>query len=383
MRIAVITPFYRPSIGGVEYIAYHTARELVRRGYEVHIITTTHDNRWKRISDPGTWIEEGVVIHRLEPSVLRIGYATLMKGLKTVIKRISPDIVHCHNLHPHLFQAIEWKREVGYRIVAQLHHPTATGIDHLPARLLYRYVMRILVKKQREVDAFIAHTNMEKKWLIDEGIEEKRIHIVRYPCIPDELLNYRPETDIHDRLGVDKVIACIGRIHPRKGQHLLVEALKHIRQDLKDVKAYVAGPIADEKYLKQILKTIEKHDLKHHVVIDPRPLPEHDKYDVMASSDLFTHISLKDYTPTIILEALALGTPVIASKIGAIHEMIQDREVGLLIEPGSVNELVKALEILLTNDKLRKIMSLKAREWAKRFTVGRVVDELEEIYDNI
>ena len=87
--LAIITPFYRPSIGGVEYIAYHTARELVRRGYEVHVITTTHDNRWRRIADPGARVEDGVVVRRLKPSILRIGYATIMKGLKFVLKKLS------------------------------------------------------------------------------------------------------------------------------------------------------------------------------------------------------------------------------------------------------------------------------------------------------
>lgn len=116
MRITIIIPFYKPSVGGVEYIVYHTARELTKRGYEVHIITTTHDNCWRRIADPGTRIEEDIIVHRLEPSILRIGYATVMKGLKAFLKRLSPDIVHCHNLHPHFFQAIRWKRELGYKV---------------------------------------------------------------------------------------------------------------------------------------------------------------------------------------------------------------------------------------------------------------------------
>ena len=63
--------------------------------------------------------------------------------------------------------------------------------------------------------------------------------------------------------------------------------------------------------------------------------------------------------------------------------MVKDREAGFLMKPGSVKELVKVLEILLTNSKLRKSISLKAREWAKKFTVSKVVDELENLYNNI
>jgi len=322
MRSTIIIPFYRPSIGGVEYIVYHTARELARKGFEVHIVTTTHDNRWRKVAQPGMTIEEGVHVHRLQPSIIRVGYATIMKDLKETLRKIKPDIVHCHNLHPHLFQAMKWKAELKYKLVAQLHHPIATGIDHLSARLLYGFVVRGIVKNQHKIDAFIAHTNMEKQWLINEGIEEDKVHIIRYPCIPDELFKYKPKTDIHDKLGTDIVITYISRMHPRKGQHLLIQATRYLKEELRDFKVYIAGPISDHKYLQKLKKLVEELDLGKHVVLDPRVLSEQEKLDTIATSDIFACTPILDIHPIIILEALALGTPVIATNVGAIPELL-------------------------------------------------------------
>jgi len=328
-------------MGGVEYIAYHVAKKLVERDFEVHIITTDRDNRWKIVSNQGSMIEENIIVHRLSPSLIRIGYATIMRGLKRTLRDIHPDIVHCHNLHPHLFQTMRWKQELRYKLVAQLHHPTVTGIDHVVARILYKYVIQKFVKNQDKVDALVAHTNMEKLWLVSKGIKESQIRIIRHPCIPDELLEYRPKTDIHEKLAADTVITYVSRIHPRKGQHLLIEAVDCLRQELKDFKAYVAGPLSDEKYLKKLQTLIERLDLRKHVVIDPRSLSECEKLDAIATSDVFVCTPIKDYTPVAVLEALALRTPIVATKVGAIPEMLDGDTI--------IEEYAKAVE----SDKLR------------------------------
>lgn len=383
MRIAIISPFYKPSTGGVEYIAYHTARELAKRGCEVHVITTTCDNRWSKIAEPGTTVEERVVVHRLEPSFIKIGYATIMKGLKETLRKIKPDIVHCHNLHPHLFQAMKWKDELKYKIVAQLHFPVATGIDHLSAKLLYRFVMRELVKNQDKVDAFIAHTNMEKRWLVNEGIKESKIHIIRYPCIPDELFKYKPKTDMHDKLGTDIVITYISRIHPRKGQHLLIEVAKHLKEELREFRIYIAGPTSDYGYLRKLEKLVIKLGLEKYVAIDPRTLTEQEKLDVIATSDIFSCTPILDIHPIVILESLALGTPVVATSVGAITELLSPDIVVEELTRDSRGRLKALLEGILWGE----LQSLKDNAIAlvepKPVEVARAIQRILQNRDRV
>ena len=385
MKVAIITPFYRPSIGGVEYIVYHTAMELVKRGYAVHVITLCYDNRWKVISNPGTVTEQGIVVHRLNPSFIRLGYATIMRGLKEILQKIDPDIVHCHNLHPHLFQAIKWKESMKYRLVAQLHYPVATGLDHFSARLLYRFAIKILVAKQGIVDFFVAHTNLERNWLIEEGISNKRVKVIRYPCIPDSLFNYAPTDDIHNRLSADIVITYISRIHPRKGQHLLIQASKYLQKELKDFKIYMAGPISDKGYLKSLRNMIEKLNLKKHLMLDPRALSNKEKLDAIASADICAFTSTNDYTPVVVLEALALNTPVVATTVGAIPELLAtdsyDRDLAELvcIVPPVPREIANAIQLLIS--RLNGASLNKLQRIAFSHKISTLVDSLEkEVY---
>jgi len=325
MRIAIACTYYPfpPSIGGVEAIARNVARELAKRGHEVHIVTSNLDVTTQRpVTDLGIEEREGVIVHKLKPSNFRVGYARTLEGLKETIAKIKPDIVHAHNLHPHLFQSIKWKSKLGYRLVAQLHFPTATGIDHFTARLLFKLVMWNLVKSQYRVDAFIAHTYMEREWLVSEGIEGSRIHVVRFPGVPDKLLKYRPKSNIHEKLSANTVITYISRIHPRKGQHLLVESTTYLKHYLRDFKVYIAGPPSDLNYLRELYALVDKLNLGKNVVIDPRPLSEEEKLDAIGSSDVFACTTLRDIHPIVILEALALKTPVVATDVGAIPEML-------------------------------------------------------------
>jgi len=62
MRVVIIAPFYRPSVGGVEYIVYRTARGLVGRGFEVHVVSTAFDNRGKRAARVGLSVEGSLCI---------------------------------------------------------------------------------------------------------------------------------------------------------------------------------------------------------------------------------------------------------------------------------------------------------------------------------
>lgn len=372
-----ITPFYRPSIGGVEYIVYHTAKELSRRGYEIHVVTTCCDNRWRKIAELGTVIEENIVIHRLEPSFIKVGYATIMKGLKKALQNIKPDIVHCHNLHPHLFQTMKWKNEIEYKLIAQLHFPIATGIDHFSAKLLLRFVMWKLAREQQKVNAFIAHTNLEKQWLVSEGIRNE-IYIIRYPCVPDELFNYEPEIDIHDRLGASTVITYISRIHPRKGQHLLLEATKYLKRELRDFKIYIAGPTSDHAYLLHLKKLINVDGLEQLVIIEPRALNEHEKLDAITTADIFACTPIQDIHPIVLLEAMALGTPIVTTAIGAISEIVKLNEV--LVRNLHAEAVAKRI-IHVLNTKNSIIQKLRAIAEARR--CSQIVEDLINLYNKI
>jgi len=319
----------------------------VERGFEVHVVSTAFDNRGRRVARVGLSVEDGVFVHRLG-SWFRLGYASVLRGLRSVLGGLRPDVVHAHNLHPHLFQAARWRGALGYGLVAQLHCPVVASFDHLSARVLYKFAMWELVRMQGGVDVFVAHTELERRWLVEEGVEAWRVRVIRFPGVPDEVVGYRPGFDVHERLGADVVVSHVGRLHPRKGQHLLVEAAYYLRRFLEDFKVYIVGPPSDLGYYRRVHRLVEKLGLEKWVVFDARAVPEGEKLDIIASSDVFTYTPLRDYTPVALLEAVGLGVPVVATRVGGIPEMAESLGVEsvVVVDPSGADVARGVVEAL-------------------------------------
>ncbi|MCC6004682.1 MAG: glycosyltransferase family 4 protein [Thermofilum sp.] len=377
MKIAVVCSYYPwpPSVGGVETIVRNVSTQLVKRGHEVYVVTTPFDvTTMKQVSEYGIEEKYGVIVYKLRPGKLKIGYARFIKNLKEVIKDIKPELVHAHSLHPHLLQLALWKEEIGYKLVAELHHP-AIELDFLVQNLAMPFAIQALKLLSKNIDAFIVHTKLEKEWLKTKGICNKKIFLIRFPTIPQELLNYNIQVE---NLGD---VLYLGRIVYRKGIHILIKALSIVKPHLEGIKATIAGP-ADQQYLNYLIELVEKYNLKNNISFIGF-VKEEEKHRFIRSHKIFVLPSLKEYTPCVLLEAQALGVPVIATRVGAVPEMIIDRETGLLVEPNNEVELAKAIEWLLTNKTPYQYFSRKAREFVKDFTTEETVEKLERLYYDI
>lgn len=377
MRIAIVCTYYPfpPSVGGVETIVRNVAVELAKRGHEVHIITSNLDVTTQRtVTVLGVEEREGVIIYKLKPSKLRIGYARTLHGLKETLRKVRPDIVHAHNLHPHLFQLAKWKSELGYKLIAELHYP-AINLDFLIQKLLMKPAMFALRKVSKNTDLFIAHTRLEKSWLEKHGIESSKINTIFTPHISKSLTEY-PITKKDNN-----TILFLSRIVPKKGVHVLIEAFSYIINKVRNVRLLIAGQ-EDPIYVQKLRELVAKFRLGGFVHF-LGSVSEEEKVKLLSSATLFCLPTLADYHPVALLEAQALGTPVVATNVGAISEVVVNGKTGILVEPGNVKQLAEALEMLLTDEEIRGRMSVSAREWAKNFTLEKVVDKLEAVYKNV
>jgi glycosyltransferase involved in cell wall biosynthesis len=229
-----------------------------------------------------------------------------------------------------------------------------------------------LMSVSKSIDAFIAHTNLEKDWLITNGIYGGKVQVVRFPAIPSTIIECRL---CSERLSD---IVYLGRIVHRKGLDIFVKALYEVKKSFSELRITIAGP-SDPQYLSRLMKLVKQLRLESEVTFKGL-VPEKEKYKVIQSHKILVLPSRKEYTPNILLEAQALGVPVIATRVGAVPEMMMDGETGILVEPNNVQELAKAIETLLNNDALRMGFSRKARKFAYNFTVERSAEKLEELY---
>jgi len=180
----------------------------------------------------------------------------------------------------------------------------------------------------------------ENVYHIYQGTELKRFNPVNY-FKPDCLKKYKiPE-------GAAPVIGCMGTFEPRKGQIHLINALAEIKKHLKKVHLLIVGDGDDKKLY---TKRISELGLKENVTI--APFTKHPQKFFRAIDILALPSVRKEGLPNVILEALAMRIPVIASDLAGVMEVVHDGKTGYLLHPSDEQQIADSV-LKMWNDKER------------------------------
>ncbi|TET11793.1 glycosyltransferase, partial [Candidatus Aerophobetes bacterium] len=106
-------------------------------------------------------------------------------------------------------------------------------------------------------------------------------------------------------------------------------------------------------------------------------------YDFLEQAKILILPSLYEGLPNVIVEAMSVGVPVIATRVGGVPDVIKDGETGLLVEPGRVEELAISIKKLIEDDNLRRKMSKNCLEEAKKYSWDHVVERFEDLIERI
>jgi glycosyltransferase involved in cell wall biosynthesis len=173
----------------------------------------------------------------------------------------------------------------------------------------------------------------------------------------------------------------VGRINWWKGQDKLLECAVAMSPRYAALRFLMVGGTydGDNQARQDLLAGIANHQLGDTVsVLDFRP----DVGNVLADMDIFVLPSTEpDPFPTVVLEAMAAGKPIVAFRHGGVCEMVVDGQSGLLCTPGSTNEMVDAITRLLDSSELRKSMGQAGRQRLEQmFTRQAFIDRFSALY---
>jgi glycosyltransferase involved in cell wall biosynthesis len=178
----------------------------------------------------------------------------------------------------------------------------------------------------------------------------------------------------HREKSSDPLILFVGRLVPEKDPLNLLEAFLMILNLFPSARLSMIG---DGPLSGRIETFLREHQLQHRVslqrgIVDIRP--------DMAKAWVLAVSSVQDASPNVILEAMASGLPVVASRVGGIPEMVLHERTGFLFEPSNPESLAYFLTTLLRNEPLRRSMSAVARKRVMDcFTLERMVRETERV----
>lgn len=173
-------------------------------------------------------------------------------------------------------------------------------------------------------------------------------------------------------------ILFIGRLIPRKGFHRVVQALPLVRE-LAQVpfEVEVVGTGAHRAELDALAEKLHVSDLIHYVGMVP--------YDKLEKSyqyaDIFVLTSLSEGMPSVILEAMGCGLPIIASDVGGNNEIVHEGQNGYLIPGDDVNLLADRMVTLINDVHLRHTMGIKSREMALTYDWNTIMGRYNELVE--
>jgi glycosyltransferase involved in cell wall biosynthesis len=213
--------------------------------------------------------------------------------------------------------------------------------------------------------------------VVAHSLHPGRVHVV-VNAVDTDVFVPRARAGLRQELGLSPtgaLVAVVGRLDRNKGTAVALEGIAR----LTDVSAVVVGDGPDRGKLERL---VDERGLGERVrFTGRRPQGEVARY--MAAADLLVFPSrLAEAGPLVVAQALACGTPVVASNVGAVPEMLgEDEAVGVLVRPGSASDVAQAVERLLADPVALAAMKEAARARAlERFTVDRMVDETHAVY---
>jgi glycosyltransferase involved in cell wall biosynthesis len=238
-------------------------------------------------------------------------------------------------------------------------------------------------------DAALYTTESIANCYINIGITVKKSDIV-YEPIDIPLFSKPHDTKrIQQQFSIKKndyVISNIGRITPWKGQHYFLQAIKGIIKQYPNIKILIVGEPGDTKkdkeYFKLLQEIAQKPPLEKHVFLTGK---RNDIAEIMYTSDIVVH-SASEPEPfgLVIAEAMATGTPVIATRGGGPIEIIKEGITGLLVPMKSSAGIREAIKKLLGSRELRETISINARKDVKeRFPIAQHVTKVQKMYEDI
>jgi glycosyltransferase involved in cell wall biosynthesis len=193
---------------------------------------------------------------------------------------------------------------------------------------------------------------------VARGVSPDRCLLIENAIDTDDFARRTDGADARRRAGVPSgrmVVGAVGRLSAEKGFDLLIHAIHRLIRTGHDLELWIAGEGDVGPQLQALARQLGVADRVRLLGYqsDLRPL-----YEAM---DVFALSSVREGLPNVVLEAMALGTPVLATRIAGVPRLVRDGETGVLVEPGSVDELTAGLTRLLDDPDLRARLAAAGR----------------------
>jgi glycosyltransferase involved in cell wall biosynthesis len=169
---------------------------------------------------------------------------------------------------------------------------------------------------------------------------------------------------------------------PWKNHSILIDAVSRLKREMPDIKLLFVGAQHDpsREYVQSLLRMTAEASLQENVTFAQH---RDDVYELISGSRILVHTALNEPMGRVIAEALLLRTPVVAFKSGGIPELIDDGVDGILVEPGDLDGLVRAIKMALEPEVHNQLVENGYRKAKEMFSIDRQSKKILSIYNRL
>ncbi|HSQ56457.1 MAG TPA: glycosyltransferase [Gemmata sp.] len=297
----------------------------------------------------------------------------VVRALLALCRKEKVAIWHGHDYKTNLLGLMLkrfWPMRLVTTVHGWVHHTARTPIYYRIDQLcLPRYEKVICVSDDLLEACLAAGVPARNCVLLENGIdggEYSRRHSV---------------AEAKTRLGLpseDLVIGAVGRLEAEKGFDILIRATQALASRGLNVRLILVGEGGERAKLERLAAELG--------IADRVSLPgwQADVRGYFEAMDVFALSSYREGLPNVVLEAMALEVPVVATRVNGVPRLVQDRRNGMLVEPGDVGGMTSALDQILRNESLREVLRTAGRGTIEsHYSFGHRIARLARIYDEM
>jgi len=361
-RIRVLSLQSGADIGGTELMTWSILRRLDRNIFDIEICFLDEEGPVTEM-----YRQEGMTVRHLryhERPLFRV-----VCDLGWVLKWGNYEIVHMYGLRANLLGRLlgRWARVPG--VVAAQHSVDSwrkwwhVWLDRLTSGMVSVYISNSFAGAQRLQT--VERVPKEKILVIHNGIDTDYLAIARRGKIRREL---GVPADV-------KVFVCVANLREAKGHDTLLKAASR----LDEVNAaWCLWFVGDGPLRSKLEEQAERLGIQRQVYFLGR---RNDVGDILADADIFVLASRWEGLPGAVMEAMAAGLPVVATRVGGLPEVVVDGETGILVTPEDSRALADAMKTLAVSSSLAREFGVAGRRRLEtRFTLDDKVREQERVY---
>jgi glycosyltransferase involved in cell wall biosynthesis len=381
LRVALVALYPAPGAkapGGVRTVVQSIVRGLQVYGdLQIHVIHCHADIPASVVVTAGR-----AQIHYVAMPQRRLVPNTLVSipRVEKLLRQVQPDVVNTHAAH-YTVAALR----AGFPTVFTIH-----GVMHREAQVYTSTLFdraRLLLEKW--LDAYAVRHVPDivaiSPYVLEEyrGLTSARFHRIDNPLAPEffAIPTQNAGSSTGPNLGKETEYRLLyaGTIDERKNVLELVRALAIVRQEMPGVRMRVAGRTTSPPYEQKVRRYVDERGLAPNVeflgLLDRDQLLQE-----YARCSMVVLASRQETMPMAVIEAMAAGKPVVATRVGGVSELIEDGDSGYTVALGDTEGLAQRIVELLKDSGLRARLGQRARQLAGRFQLETVVAQYRQLY---